>query len=94
MEKTLFIETCNKALECFGARQQLAFAKEELAELIVAISHYERGRDVMKLDLSEETADVLICIQQLIIAADIEAQVDIQMERKTDRLNQLISNHK
>lgn len=94
MKKSLFIETCTKALETFGARQQLTVVKEELAELIVAISHYERGRDVMKTELAEETADALICIQQLIIAANINEKVDIQIERKIIRLNQRISNHK
>lgn len=91
MDKSLFCKTCQDAVEHFGARQQLVVVKEELAELIVAISHYERGRDCMKIHLSEEIADVIICLQQLIIAADIWEQTDNQIERKTKRLNELIS---
>lgn len=91
MEKTQIIETCSKALERYGAQKQLAVIKEELAELIVAISHYERGRDVMKEEVTEETADALICILQLIISADIEEQVKAQMERKIERLKKRIS---
>lgn len=91
MDKYLFRKTCQDAVEHFGARQQLVVVKEELAELIVAISHYERGRDCMKIQLSEETADVIICLQQLVIAADIGTLTCTQIERKIKRLNELIS---
>lgn len=91
METSSFRKTCQDAIEHFGAKQQLAVVKEELAELIVAISHYERGRDCMKIQLAEETADVIICLQQLIIAADIGTLTLTQIERKTKRLNELIS---
>lgn len=91
METSSFRKICQDAVEHFGAKQQLVVVKEELAELIVAISHYERGRDCMKIQLSEETADVIICLQQLIIAADIGTLTLTQIERKTKRLNELIS---
>lgn len=92
METSSFRKTCQDAVEHFGVRQQLAVVKEELAELIVAISHYERGRDCTKSGLTEETADVIICLQQLIIATGIWAQTESQIQSKLKRLNKLITN--
>lgn len=57
----MYVQIC---LEMWGAEAQSNLAKEELAELIVAISHVGRNRENSIDDVIEEIADVeLICAQ-------------------------------
>lgn len=75
-----------KALETFGKQTQLSVVKEELAELIVAISHYERNR-IGALDLMTEIADVRIMLRQLVLMFDInDIQLDAAINNKIKRL--------
>jgi NTP pyrophosphatase (non-canonical NTP hydrolase) len=63
-----------RALRTFGAWSQRHQIIEECAELILAISHYRRGR-VSKKKVCEEIADVLICAEQMRLdfgAADVD----------------------
>jgi len=61
-----------KAIEYYGDANQLNMIKEELAELIVAISHYERGR-IGADEVLEEVADNGIVINQLLLMLENES---------------------
>ncbi len=52
------------ALGKYGAAYRLDLLVEELAELIVEIRHYQRGRGDWD-SLAEETADVQIMLEQM-----------------------------
>lgn len=58
------------AVETFGIQNQLAMLQEECAELIVAVSHYNRGRSGALDNLIEEIADVSIMLDQISLAYD------------------------
>lgn len=78
-------ETFRKALAMWGKHAQLNKAKEECAELIVAISHHEcRGQSV--LNIIEEMADVSIMIDQLIIMLGVESGFEFIRLQKIERL--------
>lgn len=57
-------DTCLKAVKTFNNQQQFDQAKEELAELIVAISHYQRKR-IDRTPIFQEIVDVYIMLTQL-----------------------------
>ena len=48
----------------YGIDAQREQATEELAELVVALSHYRRGR-ASRADVASEVADVLIVLAQV-----------------------------
>ena len=54
-------EVCRKAIEKFGESNQIDMALEEMAELSVALNHYNRGR-ATKEDVITEIADVFITV--------------------------------
>jgi NTP pyrophosphatase (non-canonical NTP hydrolase) len=58
------------AVETFGIEKQLAMLQEECAELIAAVSHYNRGRCGALDNLIEEIADVSIMLDQISLAFD------------------------
>lgn len=62
------------AVETFGLEKQLAMLQEECAELIVAVSHYNRGRCGALDNLIEEIADVSIMLDQISLAFDRDIQ--------------------
>lgn len=76
------------AVETFGIQNQLAMLQEECAELIVAISHYKRGRPGSTTNLSEEIADVHIMMNQIILATNL--CVEFFKEQKLQRLKERI----
>lgn len=89
-----------RAINRFGKRHQLSVAQEELAELIQAISKYNRSLDNQfdkekaKQMIIEEMADVTIMMAQLIDIAGIkQSQIDAAIKLKTlrmeERLNKL-----
>lgn len=55
---------CKLAIETFGTENQINMAIEEMAELIVALNHWRRGR-ASKDDVIEEIADCYIMTCQL-----------------------------
>lgn len=55
---------CKKAVDTFGKENQTNMAIEELAELIVAINHWRRGK-AGKDAVIEEIADCYIMLRQL-----------------------------
>ena len=63
----------SKAVIQYGVGPQLDQLIEEMAELMVAINHGRRHNNLYEENICEEVADVLICLNQLmiIIAHDI-----------------------
>lgn len=59
-EKEIFLQ----ALSQWGYKAQLGMLKEELAECIVACSHFERGR-LVEFQLAHEVTDALIMLEQI-----------------------------
>ena len=61
--------TIQKLIKKNGIRYQSGIAQEECAELIQAISKCLRSKEAIpikeRMNLIEEVADVMICIQQL-----------------------------
>jgi len=85
------VEIYEKAIMHWGINPQINMAKEELAELIVAISHYQRERNGIE-SLISELADVEIVLKQLKLIIGISEQ-DIDTERfiKLERLKYRLS---
>lgn len=59
-----FMQIVREKVEEFGSANQLNQVKEELAELIVAISHLERSREDAEINVSTELADVEFMLEQ------------------------------
>lgn len=78
-----------ECLEFWGLRAQSRQTQEECAELILAISHFNRGREGSDLDVIEELADVYLMINQLIYHFGEEPvmdMVDFKSNRVKDKL--------
>lgn len=77
---------CRAAIAKWGPEAQLAHAAEELAELIVELSHHRRMR-VGDAAVVSEIADVHIMLQQVVFALDIdEDDIAQALEAKLTRL--------
>ena len=79
-----------KSIEHYGKDVQSTVCMEECAELIQAISKQKRGKPD-KCNLSEEMADVIICIEMLkqiynITEDEIHSWVIIKQERTIKRI--------
>lgn len=83
-------ELAESALETFGEEPQIRMVVEECAELIVAISHRDRGRADAGAGVVEELADVLVVTEQLaqIVGTD---RVAGRLHLKLDRLEARIA---
>lgn len=70
--------------------KQLGIAMEECAELIQAISKYDRYKDTdARYKVLEEMADVLICMEQLKILCDIsDTEIQDEIDYKCKRTEQ------
>lgn len=70
----------------YGCDMQLIVAMEELAELIQAVSKYKRS-GVITANITEEIADVLICIEYIMDACEVsDSDVIRTIMAKIDRL--------
>lgn len=84
--------TAKKAVDTFGKEDQLNMATEELAELIVAINHWRRGRAGQDVVI-EEIADCYIMLLQLTYIVTDSMSFDLiyeMLEKKVQRLNRRI----
>lgn len=88
-----------RAVNRFGKRHQLSVAQEELAELIQAISKYNRSLDNQfdkekaKQMIIEEMADVTIMMAQLIDITEVkQSQIDAAIKLKTLRMEERLNN--
>ncbi len=77
------------AIEAYGDYEQRQIAVEELAELIVALKHYERHR-VGSDAVVEEVADVIIVLAQLVAMFGEEA-IEAKVAEKSERLMRQIN---
>ena len=80
------------SIKHYGVDAQSTVCMEECAELIQAISKEKRGKHDYK-HLSEEIADVLICISMLqdmydIDSSDIQLWIDLKEKRIVERMKQ------
>lgn len=77
-----------EAVETYGIEAQMRMLQEECGELIVAVGHYQRGRDGALGNLIEEMADVEIMLEQIKIAleVDVTATKNYKLERLKKRL--------
>lgn len=86
--KSLFnfvLETASLFKNCSGYTQS-AILKEECAELIVALSHFERNREGSLNELLEELSHVLISCFAFIICANIkEDDLVAEVNRKYNK---------
>jgi NTP pyrophosphatase (non-canonical NTP hydrolase) len=87
MEKS---ELYKKARELWGVSSQIDMAVEECCELVVAISHWKRGR-AGDGKVAEEIADVEIMCEQLRCLLPNE-EIDAWKEAKLTRLEERINN--
>lgn len=80
-----------RAVATWGDRAQTDIVLEELAELIVAIQHWRRGR-CNETFVAQEIADVMIVAEQmrLIVGAEV---VDAAKVEKLDRLRRRLDDH-
>ncbi len=74
----------------YGLKEQLAQAREECAELIVATSKYDRastGLEKVRAEeqIAEEMADVTIMLAQLEYLLHSHSKVGYNIQRKLDR---------
>jgi NTP pyrophosphatase (non-canonical NTP hydrolase) len=76
------------AIACWGADAQMEMVVEELAETIVATSHFRRGR-VPSEEVASEIADAYIMLAQLEQLIDID--VHLFIEEKIARLEARIA---
>lgn len=81
-----FAVLCKKAWETFGKYHQLRQLQEECAELIVAINHHIRDRDKDLEETTEEIADVLIVLAQIIEGLDMYEQLITHIDNKLQKL--------
>ena len=86
------VEIIKEAVDTFGFNNQRRILQEECAELIVAASHYDRGRPGAYEDFVEELADVDIMINQMIYA--LSANVDEWKKKKLARLKERVEQYK
>ncbi len=89
---TVDLETCEKAVECFGINSQTDMLIEEMSELTQALLKLRRYADdnitkeLLERDVCEEIADVLIVLAQIINHSDYKCMVDALIYYKTARL--------
>ena len=89
---TVNSEIIKNSIKHYGVDAQSTVCMEECAELIQAISKEKRGKHDHK-HLSEEIADVLICISMLqdmyeINSSDIQLWINLKQKRIVERMKQ------
>ena len=87
-------ELLEKAIDTYGIEEQLLQTVEECAELIQAINKWRRSKDRESTKdavehLAEETADVIIMLEQIKIMVGepkIKWFIDFKLQRLAERL--------
>ena len=82
------------AVDTFGFDNQQKVLQEECGELIVAASHYQRGRHGAFDNFVEELADVSIMVKQMLYALGCDEMFEQICEAKIERLKQRLVEHK
>lgn len=81
------IRLYQKALEKWGSELQILLCIEELSELTKELACFKRSK-FDKLAVAEEIADVIIMIEQIINALNLESPVDFYIKNKIERLEE------
>lgn len=76
---------CREALDQYGIRAQTMMVFKEMAELQKELCKRSQGAD-NKANIAEEIADVLIMLEQMILAYNCAGMVKVQIEGKLHRL--------
>lgn len=84
-------EIIEKAIETYGPEMQKTVAVEEMSELIKEICKSKRGEHNY-LHIAEEIADVEIMLEQLKLIYNISRLVEVQKQKKLNRLQERIDN--
>ncbi len=97
MMHTINTDIISKSIKHYGEEIQSTVCMEECAELIQAISKAKRGK-LDKNNMTEEIADVLICIEMLkqlysITDECINKWIKIKQHREFDRINTFEKTH-
>lgn len=74
-----------KALQTWGARNQIMMAIEEMSELTKELCKHFRGRENME-EIADEIADVTIMLEQLRLIFGLNEEVCAHMDMKVLRL--------
>lgn len=91
MNHVINTEIIEESINHYGAENQSTVCMEECAELIQAISEMKRGKP-NTLNLVEEIADVLICIEMLKQLCGIpDFKIDAMIKEKQEREKERIS---
>jgi len=77
-----------KLIKKYGVRPALAKAKEELAELIVAISHLECGKG-SKFDVMDEVVDVQMQLEKITVMLKEDKYTKFYMSQRRKKYNYL-----
>lgn len=90
--KEISKEIIKRSIEHYGTETQSTICMEECAELIQAISKMKRGKDDME-NLSEEMADVYICLEMLmqiygVDASKVNVWIDYKQKREEERMKE------
>lgn len=72
------------ALQHYGLEHRMLQMQEELAEAMVAISHWRRGRNGCREEVTEELGDVLVVMAQLRV--EFGREIDAWIMKKRERL--------
>jgi NTP pyrophosphatase (non-canonical NTP hydrolase) len=80
------------ALDKYGVESQLNQLQEECAELIVAVNKHRRTPFDDLKEITDECADVLIMIDQIIEIYNIQQNVKDRIEFKLNRLKERLEN--
>lgn len=79
------LETASLFKDCDGHSQSVIL-REECAELIVALSHFERNREGSFNEILEELSHVLITCFAFIICADIPVEeLTVEVDKKYNK---------
>lgn len=80
-----------KAITHYGPEMQKTVAIEEMSELIKEICKDRRGENNF-INLAEEIADVEIMLEQLKMIYSIDKLVEVQKQKKLNRLQERLNN--
>lgn len=78
-------------MDFWGLRRQLRMTQEECGELVIAVSHYIRGRNNGLENLIEELADVTLMVSQITryVGEDkVKAVMDVKSEYINKKLQE------
>jgi len=82
-----------KCLDRWGIDSQLLMAVEEMTELQTELLHCIRGRGDLK-KVSEEIADVMITLEQVLYIYALKSSVNKNIEIKMNRLESILIGEK